>query len=265
MPLRASALPSGSHMRIYRRAAVRQPDRLQRPRHAAVAIAIRRAATAVADRLRRGARPDADDDGRRAGEVAVRQPRASVKAQLDRHRPAGATRSRYDRAKATIPTAASRWTSGTATSPARQRLYARLRRDQGAESDRAVRRRAPALRRRSEDGFHQPAIGDRRRRVHQHRRSRRPATAATCRPIWEATKQRQPAHQISQQRDAATSPAPRRPSSMRADFKILDKVTVPDLPIKHRRIAGRAGGKVRGLTQTEISDFRLQDFRLISD
>ena len=92
--------------------AVRQPDRSQRPRHPAVAIrsAVRRR---IAHQLRRAARADPDDDGGRAGEVAVRQPRDRQGA-MDGDRPAGVlvrVRSRRRR----IPTASSRWTSGTAT------------------------------------------------------------------------------------------------------------------------------------------------------
>ena len=123
---------------------------------------------------------------------------ATVKARWTVHRPAGATRSRYDRAKANPDGQFSmdKWDGYVA---ARQRLYNRLLETQGAEPDRAVGRRAPALRRRSEDRLHRPAIGDRRRRVHQHRGDDRPATAATSAATWEATQGRQPAHQVPQQ------------------------------------------------------------------
>ena len=133
---------------------------------------------------------------------------ASREGAVDRPRPAGA-----DSSRATVSKARSR-------RPLLDGQVGRLRRgaaaslhaaagNQGAESDRALRRRAPALRRRSEDRLHEPAIGDRRRRVHEfvgdddRRRQRgRPdvgGQAATTRTsITTATA-------------AATSPARRRP------------------------------------------------------
>ena len=78
MPLRASAMPSGSHMRIYRR--------LQFGNLIDLSVLDTRqwrsdqaCGDGVQDRLRRGAGSGADDDGRRAGEVALRQPRDARK------------------------------------------------------------------------------------------------------------------------------------------------------------------------------------------
>ena len=80
---------------------------------------------------------------------------------------------------------------------ARQRLYARLRETRAAESDRAVGRRARPLWRRPQAGLHRSAIGDRRRRVHEHldhlrRRRRRSGCHLGSDPPG------QPAHQVPQ-------------------------------------------------------------------
>ena len=76
-------------------------------------------------------------------------------------------------------------------------------------------------------------IRDRRRSVSSSptRRSRPAATAATCPPTWEAIKGDNPHikyHSARRGYIACTA----TPSTMRADFKILDRVTVPDLPTR---------------------------------
>ena len=48
---------------------------------------------------------------------------------------------------------------------------------------------------------------------------------------WEQIKSDNP-HIKYTARGAATSPAPRPPQSMRADFKVLDRVTVRDQPVR---------------------------------
>ena len=116
----------------------------------------------------------------------------------------------------------------------RQRLYARLPRDEGAQPDRAVGRRARALRRGPEDGLRESAVGDGRRRVHEHvdhvrrRRDRRRRDVG-------ADPRRTTRTSSTTARGAATSRARRRRRTMRADFKVLERVTMPDSP---ERIGG---------------------------
>ena len=118
-----------------------------------------------------------------------------------------------------------KWDGYTAS---RQRLYARLLRDQGAEPDRALRRRARPLRRRSEGRLRQPEVARRRRRAHQHvdhvgRRRR------GCGANWERFARDNPHikyHSARRGYIACTA----TPAAMRAEFKVLDRVTVADAP-----------------------------------
>ena len=116
MPLRASAMPTGPRDAAVSAAAVRQPDRLERARHAAVPIESglrrRRRRTDCAEALD----PARTHPRRRAGEVAVRQPRDATR-RWTRAGAAGADRSRAT-TTASTRRAASPWTSGTATSRA---------------------------------------------------------------------------------------------------------------------------------------------------
>ena len=208
MPLRASALPSGSHMRIYRR--------LQFGNLIDFSVLDTRqwrSDQACGDgshtRLRGGARSGAHDDGRGAGEVALRQPRARAKARWTVIGQQVPTRSRATSAKANPEGRFSmdKWDGYVAGAPAAlRRGWSRPRR----RTRSSCRATCTALRRRSEARLHQPALGDRRRRVHEHvgdddrrrqrgrarRGKRRAATTRTSSITATA---------------AATSPAPRRP------------------------------------------------------
>ena len=182
MPLRASALPSGNHMRMYRRLQFGNLIDLSvldtRQWRSRSGVRRRRV-----ERLCRGARAGAHDDGRRAGTVVVRQPRHGesemdrVGQQVTRSRTIAKARSRrpfFDGQMGRLRAA-------------RQRLLRAPAGNEGAESDRPLRRCASPFRRRSEDGLHEPAIGDGRRRVHElvgddDRRWQR------GRPDWESTK-----------------------------------------------------------------------------
>ena len=206
MPLRASAMPSGSHMRLYRR--------LQFGNLIDLSVLDTRqwrsdqacgdgSHTDCAEALD----PAQDDDGRGAGEVALRQP-GECEIEVDRDWPAGLfvrVRSREGGSGGALLDGQMGWL--------RRRAAAALQpagRNQSAESDCLVGRRPSALRSRSEARFHQPALGGRRRRVHEQRRFRRPAMAATCPRRGKpraATTRTSAITAIA----AATSPAPRRP------------------------------------------------------
>ena len=79
--------------------------------------------------------------------------------------------------------------------------------------------------------FTDPRSDDGRHRVHQHVDFRRPAMAPTSSANWEQVERANPHiryHSARRGYIACTA----TPSTMRADFKILDKVTVRDAPIR---------------------------------
>ena len=228
MPLRASALPSGSHMRLYRRLQFGSLIDLS-----VLDTRQWRSDQPCGD----GSRPTAPDAlAPTRTMLGAEQEKwlfdnlATREGDVDGDRPAGATRSRYDRAKANPDGQFSmdKWDGYVA---ARQRLYNRL-----------LETHAPNPIVLSGDvhqhygadlkiDFTDPRSRDRRRRVHQHgghddRRRQR------GRRDVGSDQGRQPAHQVSTATGAATSRARRRRAQMRADFKVLDKVSVPDLPVR---------------------------------
>ena len=205
MPLRASALPSGSHMRIYRRLQFGSLIDL----------------SVLDTRQWRSDQPCGDGSRTNCAErLAPTQTMMGPEQEKWLFDNLATVKARwtvigqqvysfaYDRAKANPDGQFSmdKWDGYVA---ARQRLYNAPARDARAEPDRAVGRRAPALRRRSEDGLHRSAVGHGRHRVHQSSRSRPAATAAT----WvQRGKRRAPTTRTSSTTAtaAATSPARRR-------------------------------------------------------
>ena len=204
MPLRASTLPSGPNMRLYRRMQFGNlidltvlDTRQFRSKQACGATSC--------DRLRRGARSWPHDPRLGPGEVAVRAA-GNAEGDVDRARPAGADVCARQHARG-------------AERPLLDGQVGRLRRvaralvraaqgDEGAESDRAVRRRARALRRRLEDWI-SPI------------RSRRPSASSS---------------RTRRSRPAATAPRWRRPGSASAattrtsSTTALDAATLPARP-----------------------------------
>ena len=187
-------------------AAVRQPDRLERARHAAVPIrsGLRRRR---AQRLRRGAR--------------ARRGRCSARSRSGGCSTTSAT------AKATwtvlgqqVPTFARDTARRRSRRPLLDGQVGRLRRgapaalraaagNEGAEPDRALRRRARALRRRPQDRLHEPALGRPSASSSRTRRSRPTATAASGADVG-ADASATTRTSSSTAPGAATSPARRR-------------------------------------------------------
>ena len=127
------------------------------------------------------------------------------------------------------PATRSRWTSGTEMSPPAT-VCCPAEGDERAQPVAALRRRASALRRRPEARLHAAGLRDHRHRVHEHSDHVRRRWRRRFRRLGEI-EVGQPAHQVHSA-GAAISRVPQRPRQMRADFKILDKVTVPNLPAR---------------------------------
>ena len=165
MPLRASALPSGSHMRIYRRLQFGNLIDLTRARHASVAVAIRRAATASTATAPRRSTPARTILGAEQETVAVRQSGrrdgAVDRASASRCRPTRAT------AQASSPDgrfSMDKWDGYVAS---RQRLYTRLQETKAPNpivlsGDVHIHFGADLKTR-----LRESTLGDRRRRVHE--------------------------------------------------------------------------------------------------
>ena len=250
MPLRASAHAVRQPHAAVSPPAVRQPHRSQRARHAAVAIR-----SGVRRRRRGPTAPDALDPARTM--MGAEQEKwlfdnlATRESEVDRDRPAGAIRSRSI-ARRSIPHgrfSMDKWDGYVA---ARQRLYNRL-----------LETKAP-----------NPIVlsGD----VHQHYGADlkldftdpRSATVGVeftntsmsttgdgsdVSATWEATRGDNPhINYHSNRRGYIACTA--TPAQMRAEFKILDKVTVAGHAGSHRRSArrrGRPAGQQHRLEATE--------------
>ena len=208
-------------------AAVRQPDRSERARHAAVPIesGVQRHQR---DRLRRGARSVADDarrPSRSSGSSTSWRGESARGPCIGQQVPTFAR----DMVAGEPGRRSSRWTSGTATPPSRQRLYARLQETKAPNpivlsGDVHVHYGADL-----KLDFANPRSRDRRRGVHEHRRSPPAATARDVAATWEQIRPDNPHikyHSARRGYIACTA----TPALMRADFKILDRVTVPDAP-----------------------------------
>ena len=230
MPLRACGVAHRPRHAHVSPPAVRQPDRPERARHAAVPHrpGVRRR---HGDRLRRrrSIRRGRCWAPSRSGGCSTSWRRC--RATVDGDRPAGADRSRatcVGSESATAQYSMDKWDGYAAGAAAALRAAAR---NEGAEPDRAVRRRAHALRRRPEDGLSQSAIGDRSASSSRTRRSRRAATAPRSPRSGSRSARDNPHikyHSARRGYIACTA----TPATMRADFKILDRVTVADRPIK---------------------------------
>ena len=194
MPLRASALPSGSHMRIYRR--------LQFGNLIDLSV--------LDTRQWRSDQPCGDGSRTNcAGRLAATQTMMGAEQEKWLFDNLGTVKARwtvigqqvysfaYDRARANPDGQFSMDKWGRLRGGAAA-VVQPAPRDARAESDRALRRRASALRRGPEDRLHRSAVGDGRDRVHQHldydhRRRQR------CRNPLGSDESRQPAHQVPQQ------------------------------------------------------------------
>ena len=258
MPLRAAQLPTGPNLRLYPAAAVRQPDRSERARHAAVPIesGVRSAAPRPAAPRRSIPRARFSARSRSGGSSttsAIAQARWTVLGQQ-----VPTVRARHGR-RSTRP-AASRWTSGTAT------------RHRASGCTRACKEtKAP-----------NPIVlsGD----VHVHYgadlkldfanpKSDTVGVEFTNTSItsggdgsdvganWEPTRGSNPHIRYHSNRRGYIA-CTATPATMRADFKVLDRVTRAGSAVPQRRVAGgrsRARRRDNGLTHTSNQERRTKN------
>ena len=196
MPLRAAALPTRRAHALYRRLQFGRLHRSERARHAAVALE-----SGVRRRRRRGCAAALDPSrtmlGRRAGAVAVRASSAR-------------RRRRWTVLGQQVPTVRARQPARRSRRALLDGQMGRLRRgraaaalraaqgDEGAESDRPLRRRARALRRRPEARFREPANRETVGVEFTNTSVTSGGDGADVSRQLGAHARRQPAHQISQ-------------------------------------------------------------------
>ena len=163
MPLRASLIPNGPNLLLYRQLQFGNLIDMTRARYAAISIeagGVRRSG-----RVPGAARCAAHDPRRGTGDSGCSRTSRSHGAQWT---VIGQQVPTFARDMASVNPAArysvDKW-DGYAES--RNRLFAHIRDAKAPEPDRAVRRRARALVRRSQGRLHQSLLADDRRRVHE--------------------------------------------------------------------------------------------------
>ena len=103
--------------------------------------------------------------------------------------------------------------------------------DEGAESRRALRRRPRALRRRPEARLREAGVGDGRCRVHEHVDHLRRRRLGRRSQLGADQRRDNPHLKYHSSRRGYIS-CTATPATMRAEFKVLDRVTVPDQPAR---------------------------------